>query len=100
MDPQKEIVDGGDRLRERGADRNRLRRHGADDSLVAGGEVREEHQQPFPFRLLGFVGEREHDAFFFPSRDAIGVAVGQQGHGFLEVHDDRFGGPGASRRAQ
>ncbi len=63
---------------ERGADRNRLRRHRRDDPLMASREVGEEHQHALAFRLLGFVGQSEHNSFFFPSRDAVGLAVRQQ----------------------
>ena len=58
--------DGRGRLREGGADRNRLRRHGAGDPLVAAGQVGEEHQHALPFRLLGLTGEGEHDCLFLP----------------------------------
>src|SRR5436309_1915393 len=67
---------------------------------MAAREVGEEHQHALPFRMLGFMRQSEHDALFFPSRDAVGVAVGQQVHCFFEVRDDGFGGPGIGGSAQ
>jgi len=59
----------------------------------------EEHQHALSLRVLGLVREGEDDSFFFPARNAIGVAVGQNWRGFFEVHDHWFSGPGVGRRA-
>src|SRR5262249_50216090 len=84
---------GRDRLRERRADWNRLRRHGGGDSLVAVGKMAEEHQHALTLRVLGLMGEGKDNALLFPSGDAIRVAVGQNGNGLFEVHDDWFDRP-------
>ena len=46
------------------------------------------------------MGKGEHDSFFFPSRDAVGLTVGHQGNRLFETHDNRLAGPSVSRRAE
>jgi hypothetical protein len=65
--------------------------------LLAAGQVGEEISMPFPFVCWGSRASGER--LFLPIlRDGL-AAVGQQGHCFLEVHDDWFGRPGAGDSA-
>src|SRR5215469_16140548 len=97
--PPKGDRDGRYRLLELGSDWNRLRRHRANQPLVARVEVGEEHEHALSLRLLRFMGEPEYHSLFFPLREAVGVAVRQQGHALLEVQHHLLRRPGASRCA-
>jgi len=44
---------------------------------MTSGKMGEKHEHSLPLGLLGLVRKREHDSFFFPLSDAIGLAVGQ-----------------------
>jgi len=75
---------------EGGLDGDRLFSHGADDALVAGRGVGEEHQDALGVGVARPSSELEDNTFFDLLLDADGLFVGMEDDGVFEVDDELF----------